>query len=94
MSPGGSSTGILAWLKTGALREIDYDDPIYRRLQKGLEVDGQKRPNWVRKWPIFIFAPFSQTGTATTTKAHSNSRRRSSATTAILRMRVVFAFAS
>jgi len=36
---------IRAWLKTGALREIDYDDPIYRRSQKGLEVDSQKRPN-------------------------------------------------
>jgi hypothetical protein len=36
---------IRAWLKTGALREIDYYDLNYRRRQKGLEVDSQKRPN-------------------------------------------------
>ena len=36
---------IRTWLKTGVLREIDYDDPVYRQPQKGLQVDGQKRPN-------------------------------------------------
>ena len=36
---------IRTWLKNGVLREIDYDDPVYRRLQKGLEVDGQKHPD-------------------------------------------------
>jgi hypothetical protein len=35
---------IRAWLKSGVLREIGYDDPVYRRPQKGLEVDGQKHP--------------------------------------------------
>ena len=46
---------IRAWLKNGVLREIDYDDPVYRRLQKGLEVDGQKHPGLSAKTTRFHF---------------------------------------
>jgi hypothetical protein len=35
---------INAWLKSGLLINVDYDDPIERKLRKGLIVDATKRP--------------------------------------------------
>ena len=38
-------TIIHAWLATGLLYPKDYDDPVQRKLRKGLYVDDAKRPS-------------------------------------------------
>jgi len=36
---------IKTWIKSGLLYLDDYDDPVERKLRKGLRVDHSKRPS-------------------------------------------------